>query len=135
MKWKTRDDWLLVTLAQPGEESPAPKLTTPSKSAIGATLRKSGPLEVSDFGTPVRLEVSPRKPVRTILTPADPASVMGRPLGSSKNRALGWVVTWNAGVPLLKVSVRVSPDTAAEAMVGVPLPDAAPEVVQPRADC
>jgi hypothetical protein len=37
MKWKTRDDWLLVTSAQPGEESPAPKLTTPSKSPIGAT--------------------------------------------------------------------------------------------------
>src|SRR2546427_332719 len=43
MKWKTRDDWLLVTLAQPGEESPAPKLTTPSKSPIGATWGSRDP--------------------------------------------------------------------------------------------
>src|ERR1700730_3931044 len=114
MKWKTRDDWLLVTPAQAGEESPAPKLTTPSKSPIGATSRSSGPLEVSDFGTPVRLEVSPLTTVRNIPKPAAPPKETGRPQGSSRNWALGCVVTWNAGVPLLKVSVRVSPDTAAE---------------------
>jgi len=49
-----------------------------------------------------------------ILTPALPDRSTGSPLGSTWNWALGSCSTVKAGVPLLNVSVNVSPETTAD---------------------
>src|SRR5437879_2649719 len=63
--------------------------------------------------------MSPRKPRRTILRPAEPDRSTGWLLGSRVKCGVGCVCTSNAGVPRSKVSVKVSPEAAAETIGGV----------------
>jgi len=51
--------------------------------------------------------------------PEEPARSTGLPLGSSVKWALGTGSTSNCGVPAANVSVRVSPETAADRMAAV----------------
>src|SRR2546428_14056649 len=62
--------------------------------------------------------MSPRKPLRTTLTPAEPARSTARPLGSWVKCELDTGSTRNCGVPVAKVSFMVSPATVAETMAG-----------------
>jgi hypothetical protein len=74
-----------------------------------------------------------------MLSPAFPARSTDWPLGSRVKWGLDCVCTSNAGVPLTKVSVKVSPETAADVIAGGLLAaldvadqseDADPELVQ-----
>jgi len=109
-----------LTLAQPGAERPAAKVTTPSKSSVALTWRSSDPLEEIDCGTAERFDLSPLNPLSVIVAPAEPGSVSGRPLGPSVKLAVGCCATSNAGVPDLKLSVKVSPAAAADTIGGGP---------------
>ena len=85
MKRKVKVEPLAVTLAQLALDSPAAQVTTPSKSPICITCSSRGPLEVMDCWPP-KFCLSPRKPLRMMRIPKEPASTTGRPLGSWAKR-------------------------------------------------